>query len=190
MSSKKRVFGPEVAVLGSARIEPPDPRWDQAHALGGLLARGGFTVVTGGYGGLMSAVSQGVSEGGGRVVGLPMRHWDRLEPNRWNAELRWSDGYGARLDHLLRCAAVIALPGGVGTLSEVSVIWAAAQTEATPLTIVLLGEGWPPLLEAFRKHLVVGRDDLKLLRIATNPEEAVAALTASAESDPRPGPRG
>jgi predicted Rossmann-fold nucleotide-binding protein len=138
----------------------------------------------------MSAVSQGVSEGGGRVVGLPMRHWDRLEPNRWNAELRWSDGYGARLDHLLRCAAVIALPGGVGTLSEVSVIWAAAQTEATPLTIVLLGEGWPPLLEAFRKHLVVGRDDLKLLRIATNPEEAVAALTASAESDPRPGPRG
>ena len=47
MTSKKRVFGPEVAVLGSARIEPPDARWDQAHALGGLLAAGGFTVVTG-----------------------------------------------------------------------------------------------------------------------------------------------
>src|SRR6195256_1210581 len=186
MSSKKRVFGPEVAVLGSARTDPPAPRWDQPHALGGLLAQGGFTVVTGGYGGLMSAVSQGVSEGGGRVVGLPMGHWDGLEPNRWNAELRGSDGYGARLGHLLRCAAVIALPGGVGTLSEVSVIWAAATTEATPLTIVLLGEGWPPLLEAFRKHLVVGRDDLKLLRIATTPEEAVEALTASAESDPRP----
>ena len=190
MSTEDQVFGPEVAVLGSARIEPLDPRWDQARALGGLLAKGGFTVVTGGYGGLMSAVSQGVSEGGGRVVGLPMRHWDKLEPNRWNAELRWSDGYGTRLDHLLRCAAVIALPGGVGTLSEVSVIWAAAQTEATPLTIVLLGEGWPPLLEAFRSHLVVGPDDLKLLRIAATPEEAVQALTAPAEQDARPGPRG
>jgi uncharacterized protein (TIGR00730 family) len=190
MSSEDQVFGPEVAVLGSARIEQPDPRWDQARALGGLLAKGGFTVVTGGYSGLMSAVSQGVSEGGGRVVGLPMRHWDKLEPNPWNAELRWSDGYGARLDHLLRCAAVIALPGGVGTLSEVSVIWAAAQTEATPVTIVLLGEGWPPLLEAFRKHLVIGPDDLKLLRLAATPEDAVQALTAPAEQDGRPGPRG
>jgi predicted Rossmann-fold nucleotide-binding protein len=75
-------------------------------------------------------------------------------------------------------------------LSEVSVIWAAAQTEATQPAIVLLGEGWPPLLDAFRKHLVIGPGDLKLLRIAATPEEAVEALTAPAENDARAGPRG
>jgi uncharacterized protein (TIGR00730 family) len=190
MRGEHQLFGPEVAVLGSARIEPPDPRWDQARVLGGLLAQAGFTVVTGGYGGLMSAVSQGVSEGGGRVVGLPMRHWDKLEPNRWNAELRWSDGYGARLDHLLRCSAVVALPGGVGTLSEVSVIWAAAQTEATPLSIVLLGHGWPPLIKAIGENLVVGAKDLELLRIATSPEEVMQALNEPAEHSTGQGPRG
>lgn len=190
MSSADRALGPEVAVLGSARIEQPDPRWDQARELGRLLAQRGFTVVTGGYGGLMSAVSQGVSEGGGRVVGLPMRHWDKLEPNRWNAELRWSDGYGARLDHLLRCDAVVALPGGVGTLSEVSVIWSAAQTEATPPAIVLLGDGWPPLIKAIGENLVVGPEDLKLLRIVTSPEEVMRALAEPADRSTRPGPRG
>jgi uncharacterized protein (TIGR00725 family) len=181
---------PEVAVLGSARIESPDPRWDQARALGGLLAKGGFTVVTGGYGGLMSAVSQGVSEGGGRVVGLPMRHWDKLEPNRWNAELRWSEGYGARLDHILRCCAVVALPGGIGTLSEVSVVWAAAQTEATLLSIVLLGEGWPALIKAIGENLVVGPQDLSLLRMVTSPEEVMRALTEPADRSRGSGPRG
>ncbi len=180
----------EIAVLGSARIERPDPRWELAHRLGGLLAQHGFAVVTGGYGGLMFAVGQGASESGGRVIGLPMRHWDSLEPNRWNAELRWSDGYGTRLDHLLRCTGVVALPGGVGTLSEMAVIWAAAQTEANPPLIVLLGEGWPPLIEAVAAHLVVGPSDLSLLHIVASPEEAIQALTVPADRGGRPGPRG
>jgi uncharacterized protein (TIGR00725 family) len=161
-----------------------------ARRLGELLAQHGFAVVTGGYGGLMSAVSQGASENGGRVIGLPMRHWENLTPNRWNAELRWSDGYATRLGHLLRCPGVIALPGGVGTLSEMAVIWAAAQTEPDPPTIVLLGEGWPPLIKAIGEQLVVGHEDLKLLQIVASPEEAVEALTVPAGPNARPGPRG
>jgi uncharacterized protein (TIGR00725 family) len=161
-----------------------------AHRLGGLLAQHGLAVVTGGYGGLMSAVGQGVSESGGRVIGLPMRHWNELEPNHWNAELRWSDGYGTRLEHLLRCTGVVALPGGIGTLSEMAVIWAAAQTEASPPSIVLLGESWPPLIKAIGEHLVVGPHDLKLLRLVASPEEAIQALTAPADRGSRPGPRG
>jgi uncharacterized protein (TIGR00730 family) len=180
----------EIAVLGSARVEPPDPRWKMAHRLGALLAQHAFAVVTGGYGGLMSAVGQGAHESGGRVIGLPMRHWENLEPNRWNAELRWSDGYGMRLDHLLRCTGVVALPGGVGTLSEMSVIWAAAQTEPNPPSIVLLGDGWRPLIKAIGEQLVVGPQDLKLLHIVATPEEAIQALTAPANLGGRPGPRG
>ena len=180
----------EIAVLGSARIEPPDPRWQLAQRLGALLAQRGFAVVTGGYGGLMSAVGQGVHESGGRVIGLPMRQWGNLKPNRWNAELRWSDGYGTRLDHLLRCTGVVALPGGVGTLSEMAVIWAAAQTEPNPPSIVLLGDSWRPLIEAISKHLVVGPQDLKLLQLVGTPEEAVQALTVATDPSATPDPRG
>lgn len=180
----------EIAVLGSARIEQPDPRWELARTMGSLLAEHGFAVVTGGYGGLMAAVSQGVSERGGHVIGLPMRHWEKLEPNRWNAELRWSDGYATRLDHLLRCTGVVALPGGVGTLSEVGVMWAAAQTEANPPSIVLLGDGWPPLIAAIAANLVVGPDDLDLLQVVASPEEAIQVLTVPPERGRKPGPRG
>jgi uncharacterized protein (TIGR00725 family) len=180
----------EIAVLGSARIEPPDPRWQMARTLGGLLAQHGFAVVTGGYGGLMAAAGQGGSEGGGHVIGLPMRHWEKLTPNRWNAELRWSDDYPERLAHLMRCPGVIALPGGVGTLSETAVIWAAAQTEPTPPTIVLLGAGWPPLIKAIGEQMVVGPHDLELLRFAATPEGAVNWLKVATDPSSRPGPRG
>src|SRR5258708_39789911 len=80
----------EIAVLGSARLTENDDRWTQAHQLGALLADEGYVVVTGGYGGLMAAVSRGAHERGGHVVGLPKRHRAGIGPNQWNAGLRWA----------------------------------------------------------------------------------------------------
>jgi uncharacterized protein (TIGR00730 family) len=182
----------EIGVLGSARLTESDSRWVQALMLGGLLADAGFAIVTGGYGGLMAAVSQGAHERGGHVIGLSMQHWRGIEPNRWNADLRWSDNYGTRLNHLLRCDAIIALPGGVGTLSEMTVAWASSQTEGRSLPIVLLGDCWPPLAQSFREHLVISDEDLGLLLFTASPEEAVQAIQAELQRPGRakPGPRG
>jgi hypothetical protein len=166
----------EVGVMGSARLTEDDERWLQAHELGELLAAAGFVVVTGGYGGLMAAVSRGAHEKGGRVVGLPMQHWEGIKPNQWNADLRWSTNYGNRINHILRCDAVIALPGGVGTLSEMAMAWSAGQTEGHSVPLVLLGDCWPPVIEAIREHLVVGDADLCLLRFATSPEAAMREI--------------
>jgi uncharacterized protein (TIGR00725 family) len=83
----------EVGVMGSARLTEDDERWMQAHKLGQLLAGEGFVVVTGGYGGLMAAVSRGAHEKGGHVIGLPMQHWNGIKPNQWNADLRWAAGH-------------------------------------------------------------------------------------------------
>ena len=58
-------------MLGSARVAAGDPRHDAAGRLGGLLAAQGWTVVTGGYGGVMAAVSRGAAAAGGHTVGLP-----------------------------------------------------------------------------------------------------------------------
>src|SRR5215467_1361840 len=132
--------GYEVGVLGSARLTENDAWWGHARKLGMLLAGEGFVVVTGGYGGLMAAVSRGAHEKGGRVVGLPMRHWKGIKPNSWNASLRWSDNYGTRINHILHCDAVIALPGGIGTLSEMAMVWAASQTEEPALPLILFGD--------------------------------------------------
>jgi uncharacterized protein (TIGR00730 family) len=168
----------EIGVLGSARLTEQDDRWTQAHQLGALLAEKGFVIVTGGYGGLMAAVSQGAHDVGGRVIGLTMQHWTNVKPNRWNADLRWSGNYGARLNHFLSCDGFIALPGGVGTLSEMAIVWAASQTERRTLPLVLFGACWPPIIQSIRENLVVSDIDLDLLRFASDPQEAVQQLQA------------
>ena len=181
----------EIGVMGSARLTEDDERWEMAYKLGELLADAGYVVVTGGYGGLMAAVSRGAHERGGSVIGLPMRHWSGVAPNQWNAVLRWSTDYGTRINHIIRCDAVIALPGGVGTMAELMMAWSASQTEGRSLPLVLLGDCWPPLIKTIHENLVVGDADIDLLRFATGPEEALRELQAGLQ-DRRvgPGPRG
>ena len=152
----------EVAVLGSARIGPGDPRHDDAERLGGLLAGQGWTVVTGGYGGLMAAVGRGAAAAGGRTVGLPMRAWQHLTPDSSCAELRWSSSYAERLGFLLATRVAIALTGGIGTLAEAAAVWAAAQTEPDAAQLVLVGPAWRRLVGVFAQQLVIGEQDLAL----------------------------
>ena len=75
----------EVAVIGSARLGPDDQAYRDAGRLGRALAGEGWTVVTGGYGGLMGATAQGAADAGGHTVGLPMSAWTHLTPHASHA---------------------------------------------------------------------------------------------------------
>jgi uncharacterized protein (TIGR00725 family) len=161
-----------VGVIGSARLAPPDPRCALAERTGAAIAARGWTVVTGGYGGLMAAASRGAAEAGGRVVGLPMRGWAALVPNPWNHELRWSQSYPERLAHFLATDAVVVLDGGIGTLSEAALVWAARQTEPRAPELVFLGGGWGPVLESLAAHLVIDERDLACFTVCADPYEA------------------
>jgi uncharacterized protein (TIGR00725 family) len=181
----------EVAVLGSARIEPGDPRHDAALRLGGLLAGKGWTVVTGGYGGLMAAVARGAAAAGGRTVGLPMRAWDHLTPDPSCAELRWSTSYAQRLGFLLSAQVAIALSGGVGTLAEAAAVWAAAQTEPDAAQLVLVGPAWRRLVRVFAEELVVGEQDLSLPAVVDEIDAVIPAVQSLLASPATaPGARG
>jgi uncharacterized protein (TIGR00725 family) len=166
----------EIAVVGSARIQPGDPRHDAAGRLGGLLAAQGWTVVTGGYGGLMAAVSRGAAAAGGRTIGLPMAPWQHLTPDASNAELRWSNDYAQRMAFLLAASVVIALPGGIGTLAEASAVWAAAQTEPGAARLVLLGGSWKRLVAAFGAELVVDERDLAVPTVIDDVYDVIPAV--------------
>jgi uncharacterized protein (TIGR00730 family) len=181
----------EIGVIGSARIGPEDPRYADAERLGRALAGEGWTVVTGGYGGLMGATSSAASAVGGHTVGLPMSDWEHLTPHESNAELRWSADYAERLRHLLTCSAVVALPGGIGTLSEAAIVWAAAQTEPGAASLVLVGDAWADVHRAVGAGLVVDPDDLALAVCVPGVDEVVPAIqqALSAERSHR-GPQG
>jgi uncharacterized protein (TIGR00730 family) len=166
----------EVAVLGSARIGPGEPWHDAARRLGCLLAEQGWTVVTGGYGGLMAAASGGAAAAGGHTVGLPMSAWQHLTPDPSHAELRWSDDYAQRLAFLLATRVAIALPGGIGTLAEAAAVWAAAQTEPGTARLVLAGGPWRRLVAAFGDQLIVDENDLALPVIVEEIEAVIPAV--------------
>jgi uncharacterized protein (TIGR00725 family) len=175
-SSRDETAAPLIGVIGSARIEEPDARWHQALELGSALGARGWRVMTGGYGGLMEAAARGAHESGAPVIGLPMRGWNELAPNRWCGELRWAGDYSERLRELLACDAIIAMAGGVGTLTEAAVTWSALQTEAGAAHLVLLGAHWPRLLEVFTAELVIGPADLGLVHLAGDVERTLRVL--------------
>jgi len=191
ISSSPAEVSRTVAVIGSARLSPPDPRCLPAEQIGAAIAGQGWTVLTGGYGGLMEVASRAAAEAGGRVIGLPMRGWTTLTPNRWNHELVWSDTYPERLGHILTADAIVAVDGGIGTLSEATLAWSTLQTEPVAADLIFLGAGWPPVLRSFADHLVIDDRDLIQVTVCAGAQEVIAHIAGNEPRRPRvAGPRG
>jgi uncharacterized protein (TIGR00730 family) len=166
-----------VTIFGGAKCREGDPEYAQAMQVGALLADSGFTVCTGGYAGVMEAASRGAHGRGGRVVGITMNQF-KSEPNRYLTEKIPSEHFYERLQHLItRSVGFIAIRGGMGTVTEVSLVWNKLQTRVlASRPVVLLGDCWPPLMKELQRHLAVSDIDLGLLDFAPTPEEAVAII--------------
>ena len=176
--------GPVISVFGSSAPLPDSPAYEQAREVGRLLAQAGCAVATGGYGGTMAAVSQGAAEAGGHVIGVTcdqIEQFRPLGPNQWVQEERRYETLQDRLIHLVRQNnGMIVLPGGIGTLSEMSLAWSFLQVgeiEARPL--VLLGELWQETVTTFNDDDYVRPIHRDLLTFVKSPEEAVEQMFAN-----------
>lgn len=143
-----------VTVFGGAEPRPGDPAYQEAFRLGQLIASKGFTVLTGGYIGTMEAVSRGAAEAGGHVIGVTcdeIEAWRPVRPNAWVQEQIRFPSLRQRLNALIdQCDAAIALPGGIGTLAEVAVMWSNLQTGVvSPRRLILVGPGWQSVMDQF-----------------------------------------
>ncbi len=179
-----------VTVVGSAQINEGDPRWDGAFDLGRQLADAGWTVVTGGYRGLMAAAASGAKSVGGRTVGLPISSWTGLAPDSSHDELWWCDNFSARATHILSTRAVVVLDGGIGTLSELSIVWSTAQTEASSPMLLLVGEIWHRLYPVLTTTLLVTANDAAVPIIVSTNDEVVRHLALDLPRRTGSGPRG
>ena len=163
-----------VTIFGGSKCRETDPEYAQALRVGELLVDSGFTICTGGYSGVMEAASRGAHERGGRVIGITMNQF-KSEPNRYLTEKVPSEHFYERLQRLItQSVGYIALRGGMGTVTEVSLVWNKLQTRVLdPRPLVLLGDCWPPIVKEWQRHLAVSDDDVKMLDFAGTPEEAV-----------------
>lgn len=143
-----------ITVFGSSQMSPGEPDYEAALHLGTLLGGAGFTLLTGGYGGSMEAVSRGAAEAGGHVIGITCEQieaWRPVKPNAWVKEEHRYPTLRTRLFALIdSCDAALALPGGPGTLAEISIMWNHLLTGSiTPRPLILIGAGWQRNFEQF-----------------------------------------
>lgn len=166
-----------VTIFGGSKCREGDPEYSQAMRVGELLAEAGITICTGGYAGVMEAASRGAHERGGRVIGFTMSQF-KSEPNRYLTEKIPSAHFYERLQRLItQSIGYIALRGGMGTVTEISLVWNKIQTRVLdPRPLVLLGECWPPIVREWQRSLAVTDQDVKLLDFALTPEQAVSII--------------
>ncbi len=172
-----------VTVFGGSQPQPGDANYEQARKLGRLLAEAGHTVLTGGYMGTMEAVSRGASEAGGHVIGvttLELESWRPAKANAWVAEERKLPTLVERLMALTDAGdAAIALPGGIGTMAEIMLLWNRLAVEAVPpKPLILVGPGWRRVMDCFFENLgvYIPEGDVDRLRFAEDVEEAARLL--------------
>jgi uncharacterized protein (TIGR00730 family) len=166
-----------VTIFGGSKCRDADLEYEQARRVGQLLAQAGYTICTGGYLGVMEAASRGAREEGGRVLGIVMNQFT-AEPNRYLTDKVATPHFYERLQRLItRSVGFVALRGGMGTVTELSLVWNKIQTRVIePRPLVLLGECWPPIVREWQQHLAVSDADVGALDFATTPEEAVAII--------------
>jgi hypothetical protein len=143
-----------------------------------------FVVCTGGGGGIMEAANRGASEAGGRTVGLNIGLPHEQRPNPYitpELSLEFHYFFMRKLwfAHLAR--AIVAFPGGFGTLDELFELLTLSQTGKLDRRLVVLLYGssyWKELVnfEALVRHGMIQEKDLALFRFVDSPDEALAIL--------------
>ena len=173
----------KVSVFGGSQPKAGDTAYEEARLLGELLAQRGHVVLNGGYIGTMEAVSRGASEAGGNVIGVTceeIENWRGVGVNRWVKEEIKRKTLNERLQVLVeQCDAAIALPGGPGTLTEISLTWNLMIVESRHrIPLILVGDGWQSVFgQVFEKlGIYTSEKQRNLLQFAPDVKTAVKLL--------------
>src|SRR5207302_1300266 len=173
-----------ITVFGGSRVQPDSDEYLAALLLGRKLAEHGFSVVTGGYNGVMEAVSRGAKEAGGHVIGVTVdviaRNFDRVPNAFLDQEVRTA-ALLERIDKMVELgAAYVVLPGGAGTLAELGVVWNLALLGALQnKPLIVVGRGWERVLHVMVDELHTIEADLQWLRFVPDVDSAVQTLADS-----------
>jgi uncharacterized protein (TIGR00730 family) len=170
-----------ISVFGSSAPKPGSADYEAARTVGRLLAQAGFVVQTGSYSGVMAGASQGACEAGGHVIGVTCAQIEQfrpMPPNEWVKEQIKHQTLRERLLYLVdHCDGAIVMPGGVGTLSELALIWSFVQTgEIASRPIITVGGLWQRTLAAFIDSGYVRPDHQALITMARTGDEAVKKM--------------
>ena len=165
----------QITVFGSGSIKEGSNRWKEASEVGFLLAGAGFVVVNGGYGGSMLASAKGAKAAGGRTIGVTTNEFRGSVKNEFiDREVR-KRTWRVRLFELIELGdGFLFLDGGMGTLTELSVVLEVRNKGFHAKPIVILGRQMQSLVDFLKQNpeMLIPKD----LYHASNPKDAVQRL--------------
>ena len=180
-------IGPCVSIFGSARLKPEDKYYNVAVDIAKKITEIGFGVITGGGPGIMEAGNKGAKEGGGKSIGLNIELPFEQQFNPYidkSYSINFDYFFVRKVMFVKYSQGFIVLPGGFGTLDELSEALTLIQTKKIGrFPIVLVGsEFWSGLLDWFKETLLknnlIKEEDLSLFRVVDSAEDAVAHIKA------------
>ncbi|MBI4296012.1 MAG: TIGR00730 family Rossman fold protein [Chloroflexi bacterium] len=169
---------PAVSIYGSARILPDDEIYKKTTETARHLGEMGFSIVTGGGPGVMEAANKGAMEAGTVSVGLNIELTQEQTPNPYTTKSVTFHHFFVRKVMLVKYAtAFVIIPGGLGTMDELTEVLTLIQTQKIkPFPVILFGsEFWKGFLD-WLKEVVLARcyiseEDFDLLRVCDDPAE-------------------
>lgn len=174
---------PAVSIFGSARTAPDHADYMLTEEIARKLSDAGFSVISGGGPGIMEAANKGAYFGKSPSVGLNIQLPHEQSGNPYQDISQTFQHFFARKVMFVKfAAAYVVMPGGYGTLDELSEALTLVQTGKIPrIPIVLVGSKfWTGLLDWFKTTLVdegmIAPEDLDLMQIIDEPDQVVDAI--------------
>jgi len=174
---------PAVTIYGSARLTADDPLYTETEEIARRLGEMGFTIITGGGPGVMAAANKGALEAGAVSVGLNIELPEEQACNAYATKSVAFHHFFVRKVMLVKYAtAFVIMPGGMGTLDELTEVLMLIQThKIKPFPIALFGgEYWRGLLDWLKTSVLargfISEEDFSPLRVCDHPDEVVEVV--------------
>jgi uncharacterized protein (TIGR00730 family) len=182
-TERLRDIRPAVSMFGSARIGRGHPYYEKTETIARLLSDAGFAVISGGGPGLMEAANRGAFAGRSPAIGLNILLPHETGENEFqDVGFNFRYFFARKMMFVRFASAYVVLPGGYGTLDELSECLTLVQTgKSRRIPIILVGgEFWRGLLDWMRGTLVregvIGAADVDLMQVIEDPEAIVEAI--------------
>lgn len=174
---------PAVSIYGSARLKAGDELYAQTEEIAYRLGQLGLSIITGGGPGVMEAANKGASKAGAMSVGLNIELPEEQVPNSYASKTITFHHFFVRKTMLVKYAtAFVIIPGGLGTLDELTEVLTLMQThKIKPFPVVLFNSKyWRGFLDWLRDSVLVkgfiSEEDYDLLRVCDEPGAVVEAV--------------